>query len=349
MFNNKVISIDIGSKNIKIAEGKHVKNDVHISNAVILQTPKESFYDGKILDKHKIKEVILDTIKRKKMKAKKVVFTIQSTSVVTREMYLPDVKKEELDSIVRFEVEQYLPILLNDYVIQYKTLDKKSDNEKIKLQVIALPKDIVKMYLELAKELKLKPLALDINSNAISKLFSKGIKINDEKYSFDKTVALIDLGYDKLDVNIIKGGCSHFSRIIPKGGKDIDITIANSFNLELNEAEEKKVNEVNLDETNNNLSSGMLNEVTKRIIEEWTSEVSRVFQYYMSRNREFRVDKIYLYGGSSQIQNINNIISNQLNMPVSIIKNMSNIKIGKTIDDIEIERFLNAVGAIIRR
>ncbi|WP_034429841.1 type IV pilus assembly protein PilM, partial [Caldisalinibacter kiritimatiensis] len=315
MFDKRVISVDLGNAYTKIIEGKQIRDTVLVNQAIKIKTPDNSVENGKLINKEKIKNFLNNVIKENKIKSKKVVFTIQSTSVITREMILPYAKPNELENIVKNEVEQYLPIMLDDYVIQFMILDeiKEERNKQLKVQVTALPKYIIEACLDIIKDLKLKPLALDINSNSVSKLFNKGLKINDEKYSNDKTVATIDLGHNYINVNIIKDGKSLFSRVITKGGKDIDIRLANSFNLSLEDAERRKINNYNIDEFEaDDITSSMLNEIVNNTIDEWINEIGRVFQYYMSRERNFKIDMIYLYGGSSKLKGLENILAEQL-------------------------------------
>lgn len=352
MFNNSVISIDLGSSYIKMVEGKQMGNNVLVSNFATIQTPEDSYEDGRIINIRKMKEVLFNTFKENKFKGKKIIFTIQSTSVISREIVLPKAKPSEMDNMVKYEVEQYLPIMLDDYAIQYRVIEelKEENSNKFRIQVIALPKLIVEMYLELIKELNFKPIALDINSNSVSKLFSTEVVVNDENYSFDKTVSFIDLGHRFINVNIIKNGASHFNRIITKGGKDIDLTLANSSNLSIAEAKNKKISfSNNKGMENDNISSKILEDIISDRINEWANEISRIFQYYISRKREFTIDFIYLYGGSSNLNNIKKLLSDSLNLPVYTIEAISNVKTDKKLANIELTSYLNAIGAIIRK
>ncbi len=352
MLSNGILAIDFGTKNIKIAQGKNQFGNIVINNLYTIPTPRDSIKDGKIIDSLSLMKCLNDFMAQNGIKAKKAIVTIQSTSVITRELTLPYAKDEALKNMVQFEVEQYLPIMLNEYVIEHRILEEFTEEEakKLKILVAAMPLDISKSYFEFIKALKLRPIALDIHTNSISKLFDKNIKINDENYSTDKTVAVIDIGNTYINLSIIKDGIHEFSRLIEQGGREIDIEIANSFNLALDEAEEKKIEHDSIEAASESLtSSSMINEIIRSSINEFIDGIRRLFQYYTSRSHGNKVDQIFLYGGSSKIKGLLQYFSSNLNITTARIENISNIKLSKNIEDGDLEYYLNAIASIKRR
>lgn len=352
MFYNRILSVDIGSKNTKLLACKLQGNNVIIEDTFLSQTPIDSFSDGRIDNINNIKDMLEKAITNKKTKTKKVVYTIESSSIITRELVIPYSKnKMEIETMVKFELEQYLPIMLNDYIVEFKILEELLENDikKLRVLVAALPKTIVQEYIDLTYKLKLTPIALDIHSNSISKVFSNTIR-DQEDISINKTIAVIDMGYTSLEVNIISKGINRFSRILNLGGKDIDISIANSFNLSLEDAEKKKIENGNLYESFDNSNSvSMLNNIIKHSVEIWITELQRLFQYYLSRDRENSIDIVYIYGGSSKLKGITDYFTQALNIPTYCIESFSNVKNSMSSNDLDISIYLNAVGAVIGR
>ena len=68
MFNSKVLSLDIGSKNTKIVLGTQNKKNVIIEKAITMTTPVGCYNDGNILDITKFKSEILDVLQARKYK-----------------------------------------------------------------------------------------------------------------------------------------------------------------------------------------------------------------------------------------------------------------------------------------
>ena len=80
----KFISIDIGSKNIKLIEGSSDKKNINIIKAVSVDTPTSSMSEGNIIDYENIRNIIKQTIAKNGIKTKNVVFSINTTSLITR-------------------------------------------------------------------------------------------------------------------------------------------------------------------------------------------------------------------------------------------------------------------------
>ncbi len=349
-MSGKIISMDIGDKNIKLIEGKKRGDALEVNKAVIAPVPEGTLEDGRIKDIFSLKEAIKDILVQNKIKASKVTLTIQSTSVITRELNLPLSKEEDMRNMVAFEIEQYLPILASEYVIEYTYIDKfiEDDVKKAKVRVAAMPNNIVNEYYNLLKDIGLKPVALDIHSNAVSKLFAKNRLLNREFSLMEKTFALIDLGYQSLNVHILSNGQLSFSRIISLGGLDIDKDISFNYSISLKDSEIKKIKEGYLNQDTDVMSLKSLSYIIKTNVDTWISEMQKIFRYYISRDTGNRIDTIYLFGGSSSIIGLDEYIEQVLNIKTERISKIEAVKLKKWAKDADIALFINTLGGMIR-
>lgn len=349
LFKNNYVSIDIGNKNIKIVEAKKTTQNIIIDKCIMSPTPNNSFNNGEFYEFENIKKEIFNNLIENKIKAKKAVCTVDSTNIISRELILPFAEGKELDNLVRFEIEEYLPIMLNEYVIEYKVLEvfNISDIKKVKVLVAALPKKIADNYYNLLKELHLNPVALDLNSNAVSKIIKNCKYINDEKFSLDQTVAIIDFGFTFTNVSVISEGVIKINKLFLTGSKDIDLNIANSFNLSLDESEMKKKENVNISKNiENSISETMLNEIVTNSIDTQINQIQKIFQYFTSRTTGNKIDNIYIYGGGSNLNGIEDYFFNYFNIPTKRINNIDYIKFNNS--NCGLEYFLNCISAIVR-
>ncbi len=347
-----MVSIDIGTYYIKIVSGKGNKNGVSIDTMNMVETSPGSYSDGQIIDINKMKDSIEEVLKREKIKAKSAICTLESTSVIMRELEVPVIKKKEMMEMIKLEVQQYLPVDLKEYIIQYKKIKEFDDNgnKKARILTVAMPKIIVNNYNQLLKMLRLKPMALDINSNALDKLFDEKTIIN-ESFNFEnKTVALMDIGYSYIHIVILHNGVFQFNRLLNLGAKDIDSNIANSFNLTLEEAMKKKEEIESLNEVSNETISShiMMNDIIKSTIDSWIGDIERLFKYYTSKKVGNKIDKIFIHGQTSKFEGMDKYLEELLDISVSKIKSLNNVDISKT-DNKNLTSYINAIGAMIRR
>ena len=343
----QVISIDIGSYSIKVVEGKFQKNILNINKLIEVETPEGIVADGKILDENYLVATLDKLIKENNIKAKDVIFTTNSSSIINRDILIPSVAEEELDTVVRYEIQQYLPINLNDYVIQYIFLEEVSEDDEIKLKinVTAFPERMALSYYNVINSLSLNPYILDVNYNSINKLANLGEFTLNEQYIIEGTVAFVDMGATSINVSIFKNGKVDFTRIIRIGGDNIDHALSESMNMSIKSTELIKMKEVDLlDNDKGNLKTKTI----QRVMDEALEELERIIQFYKNKSNS-SIDKLYVFGGLSSIKNIDIYLGEKLNIKASKIEEIKNVNLGN--NDLftkDLSVYLNAIGAIIR-
>lgn len=354
MIIKKFISLDIGNQNTKIIIGKYQKNKVNIDRVIIVGTPLHSIEDGSIVDKLRLSQEIKNTLGMNSIKTKETNCTTNSTSIINREIIIPKAEDGELETIVKFEIQQYLPIILEDYIIQHKVLETIQDEnqdkalDKLRVLVVVYPKHMAEEYLDMLKDADLKPSVMDVNFNSINKLFIDEVEINEDKFSSNDTIAVIDMGAENLSVNIYSNGQLDFSRMTTSGGSTIDRNIARKYEINLDEAEKRKKQYCDLMDQNNFEKLEELNNIIKEDVNSWIEEINRILQFYKNKKLGNVVDKIFIHGGSSRLKGIEEYMSRALNIPVIKIKTMNNIILSKSVDKESLDLCLNAIGALIR-
>jgi type IV pilus assembly protein PilM len=390
LLERKVLVIDIGSSNIKIVEGARSGKSLKVFKAISIPTPRNSFDDGHINNIIALKEKISDALEINKIHTKSVIFTTESSAIITRIITVPMIKNfKEMESMIQIQMQQYLPIKFEDYIFQFilletlkeeknqseelkKELEAKIEKKKFSLnfelkfdknmfkrkeegpskarvRIAVFPRDMAEGYLDLAKELKLTPLALDLNFNAVTKLFAKEIRIGNEIYDKEETAVVVDIGQQSINVDIISRGICEFTKILNSGGINIDMNITQQLGIDIHEAEKRKIQEGNLSaESFQNEDEELVNRVIRLVVDEWMREISKILQYYRNSNDGVIINKLYLHGGSSKLQGMEEYITKSLNMPITSIKVIKNINLLDSISSIETEYYLNALGAIIK-
>ncbi|KAB3527587.1 pilus assembly protein PilM [Alkaliphilus serpentinus] len=351
MFYGPFLSLDIGSHSIKIVEGNWTRSAINIERLISIPTPLETVSDGKITDINKLREAVSTTIEIEKIKAKRLIFTIGSTSVITREIILPTTKPEEIKSILEYELQQYLPVNLDDYILQKKILEEfmESGIKKSNLQVAALPKEMVSEYYQLAQLLKLKAVVLDLNFNSIYKLIIEKAFLNKGEDVSNKTIAVVDIGYKSMNVIIIEKKVLKFNRLIQSGGNEIDVNLANALNLTLREASEKKKEIKNIQGSTLSELEEIVNSNIKATIDNWVYDIERLFKYYTSREVNNKLDAIYLYGGGSRVKGIEGYFKEAFQIPTYKLTDIAGINKNKNLLTKDLDTYYNAIGAMIGR
>lgn len=340
----KVVAFDIGSTVIKAAEGMYYKDELIIDKYVKIPAPNGAVIDGEIKKESELIGRIKELLEESKISAKEGICTTNSSLIINREILIPKVEEEELDTVVRYEIQQYLPINLDDYVIQVKVLEEEKTDEgldKMNVRVTAYPDKMARQYFNLLKKLELKPYALDVNYNAVNKLINY-VKTNKEENN-DVAVAYIDMGADFINVNIYKGEKLDFTRMIKDGGNEITTSLKNATGFEYSEIEKMKRNDIDILDDENSDSF-----IAREIVNEWIEKIEKIIQFYQNKSMGNGVQEIIIFGGSSKMKGLDEYLSQKLGINTRRVKEVTKIAFKSGNSGVPIDDFINVIGSVIR-
>lgn len=338
---NSLLTIDIGTERIKMAHVLRKGQKSVVLDAIIIQTPDESIKDGVISKKDDLVKVIKEELASHKIKEKRVVFTISSSKIITREVELPFLKPDKLKKIIAVNAEEYFPVNLLDYTLDYSVTDVfESETGKVaKVIIYAVLTSLVQTYVELADACQLKIASVDYSGN--------GIVSYVQHEGLEGTNLFMEIGATSTMVTITTNNVVKFSRNVMYGTKTVNDSIKNHYEVSYMEAikisKERQLLSVEKDE-----NSYLTSEVTygvKQILE----GVSRLVDYYASRNKK-SVEKVYLLGGGAEIFGIEEYVEKFFKLKTEKLVKLNSVQYKDTIKDKNLPLYFAAtIGATLSK
>ncbi|MFH1853860.1 MAG: type IV pilus assembly protein PilM [Candidatus Omnitrophota bacterium] len=323
----KTAGIDIGKYSIKLIEIEHKKGYPEITKAALRRV-----VDGDT------KTALEDVVSVSKLSLKHVNVSLSGPSVIVRYIEMPPMKKEELNSAIRFEAEKYIPFDIKDSIIDCAVLDKVSTSSQ-RVLLVAARKNYVNNMLELLKGAGLEINAVDIDSFALLNSFQRTNLDNKN----ENTCALINIGAKFLNMNIITKGRAYFTRDILWGGIDVTNRIKDATGLSLEDAEALKKNP--------NEKREELVGIIVPVLERLTSQVRMSLDYFESQFGKC-VEKIYISGGTAYLFNMVDFLKDNLGVDTLMWNPFDNIRISESMTEKEVSAmpavFAVAVGLALR-
>lgn len=342
----KTISIDFASDEIKIAEGKYSKKGLLIDKFFSVSIPNDLYMDGQIQDLDQLSYLLKNSLELNKVTTANTHCVISSTSVIIREVTMPNVTGEQIASILNYQLEEYLPINPEDYIVEFMIVGQiiVEGQEKLKVILVAIPRDVVEEHLSLLKNMDLKPAVLDYQGNAISKLIYFGDQIN-HSYSNTDAIICLDLGYENTSLTITHEGMILLNRVIEIGYKNVIENLSYGLeNMSIGGVVEK-LEEMDLYDSNyQDSESSQMYLKTLEVLNNLMDRIDMIFRYYKTVDLNTNINLVLVHGSMANMVGIEKVFEDYFNIPCAKLENLSKVKF-----DGDLSKYANAIGGLVRR
>ncbi|NLZ82851.1 MAG: pilus assembly protein PilM, partial [Clostridiales bacterium] len=304
--------------------------------------------DGFIRNKEKFVEVTREKILEANIKSKKVVFTVASTKIANREVTIPFVKFKRIKDIIDANASEYFPVEISEYTIAYNVLDKIVDEtgKQLIISVLAAPNQLIKNYYSVAELLGYEVEAIDYLGNSIVQSCKRQVGTGIDM--------IVQVQEESTLLSILEGGVLTLQRTIQHGTESIINTLMNSEYYHVRDEEEA----LHLLTSNALINRGFLysqDEVAATIVDypqeddyytrqqigkkELTeslfnliNNITRVLDYYSSKNGDKKIVTIYLTGQGSKIKGLDDLLNNETGIQVEKIDTLYGVTFSRDIN-----------------
>ena len=335
----KILSIEAEASQIRVAEVEVRGKKGRIYNCFCIPAPQGAVEDGQIRDTKTLGENLKAELSQRKIKTKKVYFATGSTRIASREVRIPFVKANRIQSIVEANATDYFPIDVSKYVLSYsvidvesqKSEDGKEETKQYYLMVYAAPKAISAAYSEFAENAGLTMTGITYTGDSIyhsvKDEYAKGTHILVKVEYTGTSITVIRDGELTLQRNINYGvdSAAETVRAFPEFGDRLDANEAldvlcsrkciNPF-LDMESFDE----EISDEERKLETARAEVTESLRYLI----GNISRIMDYYISRHTDTNFDSIVCCGLGAQVKGLMQLLTNELGQQVDVLQEFKN-------------------------
>jgi len=305
-----LVGIDIGSSAVKLVQLKESKGVYRLQTFGVKRLPPEAIVDNAIMDSTSVVDAVSELISESKLKVKNVATSISGHSVIIRKISLPTMPEDELEKSIQYEAEQYIPFEINEVFLDFQIIGPDPDDpSQMKVLLVAAKKDFVNDYLAVFREAGLNPVVVDVDGFAVQNMFEANYGLADED-----VFALVNMGASAININIIKGGESVFTRDIQTGGNTVNDELQKRLGLNEEDAERAKLGLLP-DGVNVNTVREIVSDAAANIAQ----EVQRSLDFFSATSADERVQKVFLAGGVSRMAAVSESLNARLGIPVEVV------------------------------
>jgi type IV pilus assembly protein PilM len=340
-----VVGLDIGSSAVKAVELKLAGKGFKVTAFAIEPVPPDSIVDGAIIDGTAVADAIRRLFENKAFKTKDVAASLSGNAVIVKKISLPVMTEAELAESIYWEAEQYIPFDIQDVNLDYQILDagRGADSKgTMDVLLVAAKKEKIADYLGVITQAGRTAVVVDVDAFALQNAYEANYGLEPQS-----VVVLLNAGASAININILAGEQSVFTRDISSGGNAYTEAVQKELNLPFESAEQLKKGEsvdgVTFDEV-----KPVLHAMTENVL----LEIQKTFDFFKATASSDRIDRIILSGGASRVDGFAQALEERFGAPVETFDPFRKIAFEPTklgIDPASIATAAVAVGLALRR
>lgn len=333
-----LVGLDIGSHCIKLVEIDQSKRGRILQNFGMIPTPAGAIVEGAIKDQEGVASAIKTLYKNLRVRNSNVAISLSGYSVIAKKITLEKAEESNIEETIQEEAEKYIPYDINEVNLDFFVLDSegtahadgKAEREskgrkEMDLMLVAAKREIIDQYVELIRAADLNPGVLDADIFALQN--AAEISLIDPESCY----AIINLGAGELEINVVSGGISIFSRDSSYGGAQITEAIATKFDIGLPEAEKIKLGGEKVDDRREKELAELIHHEVSR----WCREIKRALDFVSGTRAGDPIKKIIISGGACKMPGIQKYLQMEAGIPVEPLNPFRNLVVDYKRFDVE--------------
>jgi type IV pilus assembly protein PilM len=283
------VGLDFGTHSVKAIELRNISSKTpDLVNFGSQATPHGVVNSADEQHQKQLADAVKELYDSSKIREKNVVLAIPESAVFTRFLELPGVKDNEIESAVFYQTKEFLPIPVEQVQMSFIKVGFNKDKNAPQVLVVAAPKKIVEIYMNIMEMAGLVPIAIETESIATGRAMYRAQQ--------KKQLVMLDFGANSTDMSIMTDGFLVFSQSISIGSDALTQAIINQFGFEYVQAEEYKRNYGLVPDA----LEGRVYSTLKPIMDSIITEVQRGVEFYKSKTL-MAAPKDYVFVGDAAL------------------------------------------------
>ena len=206
----KILSIQTGIWWTKVALMEYGVKHPRVLDMFTFRSPENSVEDGYIRERESLANQLRAELSKRKITERKVIFSINSGKVVSREVMIPKVSGRQLKTLAMEQARENFPMDIASYTISYTKMGMLDGDPKqqMKLLLLAVPDNLLSNYVQFAELCGLEIETFEYMGNCAMQFIAK---------NFIEDSVIVQLEERSTIVSVVKNGKLVFQRVAPHG------------------------------------------------------------------------------------------------------------------------------------
>lgn len=323
------VGLDIGTTAVRAAHVGLGKGPPTLLGFGQVSLPRGMVRDGEIAEPESVAQAIRQLWKRARLRRRNVTLGIANQKVVVRPIELPFMDERELRGAIQFQVQEFIPIPVEDAVLDFQVLEEfqgEDDARMMRVLLVAAQKEMVNRFVETVVGAGLDPEAVDLVPFALIRSLSETAGVLPDPSRAGE--AIVDVGAGVTNIVVHERGIPRFVRILLIGGNAMSETLSTGLGIPFEQAEQLK-QQTGLGEEEGRDQQDPAARIIEVRATDLVDEIRGSLNFYMAQAESTPISRVVLSGGGTRLANLATRLSEALRLPVEQGRTLRKVKPGK--------------------
>src|SRR5919202_4396739 len=228
-----LVGVDIGSSSVKAVELQGKPGSLQLVSLGYENLQTDSIVDGQIMELNDVSNVINNIFREHQIKTDRIAAGVSGHSVIIKNIVVPQMSADELEESIEWHAEEHIPFDITDVSLDYQVTGSSPDALQVLMAACKRDKIAnVKQAIQLSGK---QPAIIDVDAFALQNCY----EVNYQPAP-GEVVALLNIGAATMNINILNGTMSVFTRDVSVGGSQYTSLLQKELGLTFDQAEAVK-------------------------------------------------------------------------------------------------------------
>jgi type IV pilus assembly protein PilM len=293
-----------------------------------------------VMDPVLVAETIRAVVENAGLSTKEVVAAVGGHDVIIKKIQMDRMGHEEARDLIRWEAHQHVPFDMESVQLDFQILDPQGTSPQMSVLLVAAKRELIENRLALLADAGLRATVVDVDAFALHNAFERSYPD-----SLVGVVALVNIGHETTNVNIMEDGVPIVVRDIPFGSRRIRESLQRERGLTADQAEAVlQGHEAAVD----------LERFVVERVDELAVGIERAIAFITAQSGGDGVDRVFLSGGGARVPGVAMALGDRLGVtthmanPLERMAVRSDVNLEVAVDEVA-PMLMLPVGLAMRR
>src|SRR3954470_18498009 len=224
--------LDIGSGFVKLVVIDHSKPEPEIIQVATSPLVPDAIVEGEVMDPVLVAETVRAVVESAGLKKTDIVAAVGGHDVIVKPIPMDRMSETDAREVIRWEAEQHVPFDMENVQLDFQILDPNGEGPQMKVLLVAAKRELIENRLSLLADAGITPTIIDVDAFALHNAFEQNYPD-----ALDGLVALVNVGHETTNVNLLEHGVPILVRDIPFGSRRLREALQRERGFTMEQAE----------------------------------------------------------------------------------------------------------------